>query len=189
MQGLKNVFLWFTVTEVKLKEGWLDYRFCSSWFQYLHFYTNAISICLGRLHRWGYLDNSLLSDGARAALAGVQTLFHRETAAMRFQPLHKQVIDSSKVVIAFVLKRLWQEKKGFWRTTQTRKENTGKCHISISTFWKYSERLFFRVITFANQRRNYFWKPKAQTISIVRNWRTGSQVLWQNISSNTIVLD
>lgn len=70
------------------------------------FYTIAISICLGRLHRWGYLDNSLLSDGARAALADVQTLFHRETAAMRFQPLHKQVVDSSKVVIAFVLKRL-----------------------------------------------------------------------------------
>lgn len=146
MQGLKNMFLWFTVTEVKLKEGWLDYRFCSSWFQYLHFYTNAISICLGRLHRWGYLDNSLLSDGARAALAGVQTLFHRETAAMRFQPLHKQVIDSSKVVIAFVLKRLWQEKPEVLKNKTKKEKNSVKWHISVSMFWKYSEGLLFEII-------------------------------------------
>lgn len=146
MQGLKNVFLWFTVTEVKLKEGWLDYRFCSSWFQYLHFYTNAISICLGRLHRWGYLDNSLLSDGARAALAGVQTLFHRETAAMRFQPLHKQVVDSSKMVIAFVLKRLWQEKPEFLKN-KTEKE---KELCQMAYFCQYVLKIFWRAVVWNN---------------------------------------
>lgn len=110
------------IPAVKPNEECLDYRFCSSWFQYLHFYAIAISICLGRLHRWGYLDNSLLSDGARAALAGVQTLFHRETAAMRFQALHKQVVDSSKVVIAFVLERLWQEEREFLMSNSEREQ-------------------------------------------------------------------
>lgn len=147
MKGLKSLFLWFTFAEVKLKEGWVDYRFCCSWFQYLHFYTNAISICLGRLHRWGYLDNSLLSDGARAALAAVQTLFHRETAAMRFQPLHKQVVDSSKVVIAFVLKRLWQEKQKFLKN----KSDKEREHWQMSNFYQYVLKIFWNAVLWNNQ--------------------------------------
>lgn len=130
----------------KLKKGWLDYRFCFSWFQYLHFYTNAISICLGRLHRWGYLDNSLLCDGARAALAGVQTLFHRETAAMRFQPLHKQVVDSSKVVIAFVLERLWQERQEFFEEQYRQGMRT----LEMSHFYQYGLKIFWNALLWGN---------------------------------------
>ena len=54
----------------------------------------------------GYLDDSLLGDGAGPSLAGVEPLFDREAAAMGLEPLHQQVIDSSKVVVAFVLQRL-----------------------------------------------------------------------------------
>ncbi len=110
------------------------------------FYTIAISICLGRLHRWGYLDNSLLSDGARAALADVQTLFHRETAAMCFQPLHKQVVDSSKVVIAFVLKRLWWEKQEFLKN-KTDKERE---HWQMSHFYQYVLKIFWNAVLLNN---------------------------------------
>lgn len=132
------------VTEVKLRDWWLDYRFYFSGFQYLHFYTNAISICLGRLHRWGYLDNSLLGDGAGAALADVQTLFHRETAAMRLQPLHQQVVDSSKVVIAFVLERLWRERREFL------KRDTEKGTAAMLNFYKHVLKIIWKAALWEN---------------------------------------
>lgn len=56
--------------------------------------------------RHGYLDDRLLGDGAGPSLAGVEPLFDREAAAMRLEPLHQQIIYSSKVVVAFVLERL-----------------------------------------------------------------------------------
>ena len=62
----------------------------------------------------GYLDDRLLSNGAGASLSGIQPLFDREAAAMGFKPLHQQVIDSSKVVVAFVLQRLENGRQQNW---------------------------------------------------------------------------
>lgn len=57
------------------------------------------------------LDDGLLGDGAGPALAGVEPLFHGEAAAMGLEPLHQQVVDSSEVVVAFVLQRLEGEQR------------------------------------------------------------------------------
>lgn len=61
-----------------------------------------------------YLDDSLFGNGAGSSLAGVEPLFDREAAAMGLQPLHQQVIDSSKVVVAFVLQRLQDDRQYKW---------------------------------------------------------------------------
>lgn len=50
-----------------------------------------------------HLDDCLFSYGARPPLAGVEPLFHGEATSMRLEPLDQQVVDSSKVVVAFVL--------------------------------------------------------------------------------------
>lgn len=59
----------------------------------------------------GYLDDGLLGNCAGPSLAGVEPLFDGETAAMGLESLHQQVIDSSKVVVAFVLQRLDNDRK------------------------------------------------------------------------------
>lgn len=58
-----------------------------------------------------HLDDRLLGNGARPALAGVEPLFHGEAAAMGLEPLHQQVVDGGKVVVAFVLQRLEEERQ------------------------------------------------------------------------------
>lgn len=60
-----------------------------------------------------YLDNSLFSDGAGPSLAGIKPLFDGEAAAVGLEPLHQQVVDSSKVVVALVLERLESDKTKF----------------------------------------------------------------------------
>ena len=69
--------------------------------------------------REGYLDDSLLGDGAGPALAYVKPLLHRETAAVGIETLHQQVVDSSKVVVTLVLERL----------------DTGMLKLQYVTFW------------------------------------------------------
>lgn len=72
-----------------------------------------------------HLDHRLLGDGAGPPLASVQALLDGETAAVGFEALHQQVVDSSKVVVAFVLQRLERKKKKrtgdkaqyYWRFT------------------------------------------------------------------------
>ena len=59
----------------------------------------------------GYLDDSLFGDGAGPPLARVEPLFDWEAAAMGLEPLHQQVVDSSKVVVAFVLQRLEDDRR------------------------------------------------------------------------------
>lgn len=59
----------------------------------------------------GYLDDRLFGDGAGPALAGIEPLFDGEAAAMGLQTLHQQIVDSSKVVVAFVLQRLEDERQ------------------------------------------------------------------------------
>ena len=54
----------------------------------------------------GYLDDSLLGDGAGPALVYVKPLLHRKAAAVGLETLHQQVVDSSKVVVTLVLERL-----------------------------------------------------------------------------------
>jgi len=54
----------------------------------------------------GYLDDGLFGDGAGPPLAGVEPLVHGEAAAVGLEPLHQQVVDGGKVVVAFVLERL-----------------------------------------------------------------------------------
>lgn len=56
-----------------------------------------------------YLDNSLFRNGAGPSLAGIKPLFDGEAAAMCLEPLNQQVVDSSEVVVAFVLQRLRKE--------------------------------------------------------------------------------
>lgn len=53
-----------------------------------------------------YLDDRLFGDGAGPPLVSIEPLFHGEAAAMGLEPLHQQVVDGSKVVVAFVLQRL-----------------------------------------------------------------------------------
>lgn len=62
----------------------------------------------------GYLDDSLFGDGAGPSLAGVEPLFDGEAAAMGLEPLHQQVVDSSEVVVAFVLQRLEDDRQHKW---------------------------------------------------------------------------
>lgn len=59
----------------------------------------------------GYLNDSLFGDGAGPTLAGVKPLFDGEAAAMRLQSLHQQVVDSSKVVVTFVLQSLENDRQ------------------------------------------------------------------------------
>lgn len=63
----------------------------------------------------GYLDDSLFGDGAGPPLAGVEPLFDGEAAAMGLEPLHQQVVDGSKVVVAFVLQRLEDDRQHKWQ--------------------------------------------------------------------------
>ena len=58
-----------------------------------------------------YLDYGLLRDGARAALGGTEPLLYGEAAPVGLQSLHQQVIDSSKMVVTFVLERLHGERR------------------------------------------------------------------------------
>lgn len=69
-----------------------------------------------------HLDHRLLGDGAGPPLASVQTLLDGEAAAVGFEALHQQVVDSSKVVVAFVLQRLEGEET---------KHNTA----ALQTYW------------------------------------------------------
>lgn len=62
----------------------------------------------------GYLNNSLFGNGAGPSLPGVQSLFDREAAPMCLEPFHQQVVDSSKVVVAFVLQRLEDDRQHKW---------------------------------------------------------------------------
>ena len=62
----------------------------------------------------GYLDDGLFGDGAGPALAGIESLFDGEAAAMGLEPFHQQVVDSSKVVVAFVLQRLEDDRVFNW---------------------------------------------------------------------------
>lgn len=66
----------------------------------------------------GYLDDSLFGNGAGPSLAGVEPLFDREAAAMGLEPFHQQVVDSSKVVIAFVLQRLKDDRQHKWSVAE-----------------------------------------------------------------------
>lgn len=59
----------------------------------------------------GYLNNGLFGDGAGPSLPGVEPLFDREATAMRLEPFHQQVVDGSKVVVAFVLQRLQYDRQ------------------------------------------------------------------------------
>lgn len=70
-----------------------------------------LSFFLKRPTPHAHLDHRLLGDGAGPPLASVQTLLDGETAAVGFEALHQQVVDSSKVVVAFVLQRLEGEEK------------------------------------------------------------------------------
>lgn len=58
-----------------------------------------------------YLGDSLFRDGAGTPLASVESLFNREAAAMGLETLHQQVVDCSKVVVAFVLQRLKDDRQ------------------------------------------------------------------------------
>lgn len=69
-------------------------------------FVRMIQIPLVALTSRGYLNNSLFGDGARSSLPGVKPLFDRKAAPMRLEPFHQQVVDCSKVVVAFVLQRL-----------------------------------------------------------------------------------
>lgn len=55
---------------------------------------------------FGYLGDSLFSDRAGPPLTCIQSLLYREAAAVGLEPLHQQVVDGGKVVVAFVLQRL-----------------------------------------------------------------------------------
>lgn len=65
--------------------------------------------------RCGYLGDSLFGDGAGPSLAGVEPLFDGEATAMGLEALHQQVVDSSKVVVAFVLQRLGDDRQHKWQ--------------------------------------------------------------------------
>lgn len=52
----------------------------------------------------------MLSHSAWPALSAVEALLHRETASVGLEPLHQQEVDSSKMIVAFVLERLQRRK-------------------------------------------------------------------------------
>lgn len=53
-----------------------------------------------------HLGHGLLGDRAGPALPRVHALLHGKAAPVRLEPLHQQVIDGSKVVVALVLQGL-----------------------------------------------------------------------------------
>lgn len=71
------------------------------------------------LNSRAHLDDCLLSNGAWPPLAGVEPLFDGEAASMCLEPLNQQVVDSSKVVVAFVLQRLGWVTVGSWGSKNT----------------------------------------------------------------------
>lgn len=73
-----------------------------------------------------YLEDGLLSHSAWPALSTVEPLFHRETASVGLESLHQQVIDSSKMIVTFVLERLQ-------RRMDQRKYGYGNDFIKLST--------------------------------------------------------
>lgn len=85
--GSYNRYGWNGVHE------WYYTLFCMTWLQS----SNILNI---------YLEHSLLIQSARPALGTVEPLFHGETASVGFKSLHQQIVDSSKMIVAFVLERL-----------------------------------------------------------------------------------
>lgn len=81
-------------------------------------FVHIIQKPLAALTPSGYLNDGLLCDGAGPSLPGVEPLFDREAAAMCLEPFHQQVVDSSEVIVAFVLQRL--EEDGQLELTQVK---------------------------------------------------------------------
>lgn len=77
-------------------------------------FVHVVQNLLVDLKPCGHLNDSLFSDGAGSSLPGVKPLFDREAAPMCLEPFHQQVVDSSKVVVAFVLQRLEDDRQHKW---------------------------------------------------------------------------
>lgn len=75
-----------------------------------------------------HLDYCLFSNGAWTPLAGVEPLFDGEAASMCLESLDQQVVNSSKVVVAFVLQRLGWVTVGSWGS---------KNILSLWDLWKF----------------------------------------------------